>query len=117
MKHTKFTTVLAAVVIAFLSIYAATNTTFMSTNQTTSQQQITLNMQSGAQLAQVLAPGQQLQTNFTNDQVQSATIYNVIIPQGVNAYVQTPSGGTLKVMWQSAGGTSYGIVIDPTTMN
>jgi len=116
MKHTKFTTVLAAVVIAFLSIYAATNITFTSTNQTTSQQQLTLNMQSGAQVPQTLAPGQQLQTNFTNDQVQSATIYNVVIPQGVNAYVQSPSG-TLQVMWQTAGGVSYGIVIDPTTMN
>jgi flagellar basal body-associated protein FliL len=115
MKHTKFTTVLAAVVISFLSIYAATNTTFMSTNQTTSQQQLTLNMTSGAQLQQVLAPGQQIQTNFASDQVQSVTICNVIIPQGVNAYVQSPSG-MLKVMWQTAGGASYGIVIDPSTM-
>ncbi len=105
----KISAVLAVFVIGFLSIYAG-NIVFNSSNSTQQQLNITLNLQSGAQMPMVIPPGQSLPTNLNGDQVASVTLYGVTIPAGANAVVGT-ANGTLQLMWQMSGGTAMGVAV------
>jgi hypothetical protein len=108
----KFSAILAVLVVGFLSIYANLPT-FTSTNQTQSQLNVTLNMQSGAQIPVVIAPGQNVPTQLNGDQVSSITFGGQNDPAGVNAVMTCPGGGTITMMWQMNGGQPVGIVSMP----
>ena len=107
----KYSAILAVLVIGLLSIYAV-NMQFNSANQTQHQLNITLNMQSGAQLPVALAPGQNLPTPLNGDQVVSVTVAGAPVPAGINAVVGTPNGN-ITIMWQMAGGQPAGIISLP----
>jgi hypothetical protein len=105
----KFSAILAVLVIGFLSIYA-NNIVFNSSNATQQQLNITLNMQSGAQIPLVVPPGQAIPTNLNGDQVVAVSIFGTTIPAGANAIIAT-SGGNLQLMWQMAGSSAMGVAI------
>jgi len=107
----KYSAILAVLVIGFLSIYA-NNLQFNSANQTQQPLNMTLNMQSGAQIPVVVAPGQNVPINLNGDQVVAITMGAAQIPAGANAVVVTPSGN-VKMMWNMAGGQPVGIVSMP----
>ncbi len=109
--YKKFSTVVAALVIGVLSIYA-TSLTFNSTNQTAYQTTATLNMQSGGQIQVTMAPGQTVPTQINNDAVVGVTLYGAFVPAGSNAVVPSPNGG-IQLMWQMAGSTAVGINCEP----
>ena len=110
MTHTKkFSAALAVVVVGFLSIYA-TFASFNSSNQTSYQLNITLDMQSGAQVPVSLAPGQTIPTNLNGDVIIGLDFNGQHDPAGANAIMQSPFGGTIKMMWQMAGGQPMGVV-------
>jgi hypothetical protein len=106
-RNKKFSAILAALVIGFLSIYA-NNIVFNSANQSQSQLNITLNMQSGAQIPVVIPPGQNIPTQINNDQVVGLTYNGQFDPAGANAVMQAPSG-TIQMVWQMAGSTPCGV--------
>jgi hypothetical protein len=95
----KYSTLAAAVLIAFFSIYASVVTTFMTQNHTSSAVNVTLNLQSGASQSFLVPPGQQLPLSLNGDNVMSMTIFGATVPAGVNAIVGNPSGSAVKVMW------------------
>jgi hypothetical protein len=103
----KFSTIAAAIVVAAFSIYA-TALTFTSTNQTSYQQTITLNMQSGAQIPVTLGPGQAVPTQLNGNNVIGVSIYGAYAPAGANAIIPAPQGGTVTIMWQMSGSTAIG---------
>ena len=103
----KLSTIVAALVIGILSIYA-TSFTFTSTNQTSYQYTTTLYLHSGAQVPVVLAPGQTVPTQINNDAVVGLMISNVYVPAGSNAIVPNANGG-VQVMWQMAGSSAVGV--------
>jgi len=103
--------VVAALVVGVLSIYATT-LTFTSTNQTAHQETVTLNMQSGAQVPVVLAPGQTVPTQLNGNVVIGLWLYGGYAPSGVNAIIPSPNG-PVQVMWQMAGGTATGCTTMP----
>ena len=105
----KYSAILAVLVVGFLSIYAV-NMQFNSANQTQHQLNITLNMQSGAQIPVALGPGQNIPTPTNGDQVASVTYAGQTDPAGVNAVMTNPSGGTTTFMWQMNGGQPIGII-------
>ncbi len=102
----KFSAILAVLVIGIFSIYA-NNIVFNSSNATQQQLNITLNMQSGAQIPVVIPPGQNLPIQINNDQVVGITYNGQYAPAGSNAVMQSPSG-TIQLMWQMAGSTPCG---------
>jgi hypothetical protein len=108
-RNNKFSAVLAVLVLGLLSIYAAP-IVFNSSNSTQQQLNITLNMQSGAQIAVVVPPGQALPTNLNGDQVSAITIFGTTIPAGANAIIAS-SSGNIQLMWQMAGNTAMGVAI------
>ena len=110
-SYKKFSTIAAAIVIAAFSIYA-TGLTFNSTNQTAYQETITLNMQGGAQVPVVLAPGQTVPTQLNGNTVVGITLFGAYVPAGANAVVPSPNG-LVQVMWQMAGGTATGCATMP----
>ncbi|MDP4200725.1 MAG: hypothetical protein Q8922_09445 [Bacteroidota bacterium] len=117
-RSTKISTLAAALVISFFSIYAVVVTTFNTGNMTSQPVNVTLNMASGAQSFVNVPPGQNVATTLNGDQVSSMTIYGAMVPAGVNAIVPNPSGGTVTVMWSviknADGSTSVvGGTIDP----
>jgi hypothetical protein len=105
----KFSAIFAVLVAGFLSIYANVPT-FNSGNQTQSQLNVTLNMQSGAQIPVVIAPGQNAPTQLNGDQVVSLTFAGQTDPAGVNAVMKTPSGGSITMMWQMNGNQPAGVI-------
>jgi len=107
-RNNKFSAVLAVLVFGFLSIYA-TGITFNSSNSTTHQLNITLNMQSGAQIPIVVAPGQSMPTNLNGDQVIGLNMNGQYDPAGTNAVMQVPTGGTITMMWQMGGNGPVGV--------
>jgi hypothetical protein len=112
MLHSKkFSTIAAALVIGFLSIYAVT-LTFTSTNQTAYQETITLNMQSGAHIPVILNPGQTVPTQLNGDNVNGIWLNGAYDPAGANAIIPTPNG-TVRVIWQMSGGTAIGCTTMP----
>jgi len=108
----KFSAVLAVLVAGFLSIYANLPT-FTSGNSTQTQLNVTLNMQSGAQIPVSVVPGGNVPTTLNGDQVASITYAGQNDPAGVNAVMTCPSGGTITMMWQMNGGQPVGIVSMP----
>src|ERR1035437_10139241 len=85
MTHTKkFSAVVAVVVVGFLSIYA-TFTNFNSSNQTSYQLNITLDMQSGAQIPVSISPGQSIPTSLNGDAVTGLDYNGQHDPAGSNA--------------------------------
>jgi hypothetical protein len=108
-RNTKFSAILAVLVIGLFSIYA-TGITFNSSNSTQQPLNITLNMQSGAQIPVVIPPGQALPTDLNGDQVAAITIFGSTIPAGANAIISAP-GGNLQLMWQMAGNAPMGVAI------
>jgi len=112
-RTSKFSALVAVLVIGFLSIYAA-GSTFMGTNQTSNQVTITLNMASGAQLPMVLGPGQSMPMGVGGDQVVGLWLYGAYVPAGMNAVVATPSGGNVNEVWQMGqNGTVLGGFTEP----
>jgi len=108
-RNKKFSAILAVLVVGFLSIYANV-ASFNSSNQSQQQLNITLNMQSGAQVPVSIGPGQNVPTNLNGDQVISITYAGQTDPAGANAVMQNPNGGTTTFMWQMAGGQPVGVV-------
>jgi hypothetical protein len=108
-SNKKFSAILAVLVIGFLSIYA-NNIVFNAANQTQTQLNITLNMQSGAQLPIVIPPGQNIPMQINNDQVVGITYNGQFAPAGANAVMQSPSG-SIQLMWQMAGSTPCGAML------
>jgi hypothetical protein len=122
LRSSKISTVAAALVIAFFSIYAATVTTFSSTNNTQNAMTVTLQMQSGINQDVNLAPGQTAPTNLNGDAVTGAFVYGAFVPGGQNAIVPNPTGGTVKVSWmimKNADGSTNvaAVVIDPNVVS
>jgi len=111
----KFSAVLAVLVVGFLSIYA-NDIVFNSQNMTNQQLNVTLNMQSGAQIPVTLQPGQALPTNLGGDQVISLSVNGQTDPVGAKAIMQGPNGN-LYIMWNMAGGTPMGISIQSGGQN
>lgn len=114
----KFSTLAAALVIGFLSIFAAVVTSFQTANYSSQAVTVTLNFASGASNTLTVAPGQAMPTDLNGDQVSSMTIYGANVPAGANAIVPNMSGGTVKVVWSviknSDGSTNcVGGTIDP----
>ncbi len=108
-RNNKFSAVLAVLVIGLFSIYAV-NLTFNAGNQGQTQLNITLNMQSGAQIPLVIPPGQNIPFQLNGDQVVGITYAGQYDPAGANAVMQCPTGGTVKMMWQMAGNTPCGVL-------
>ena len=108
----KFSALVAAVVVAFMSIYA-TNLTFNSTNLTSNLVTVTLNMQSGAQIPVSIAPGQSVPTQISGDQVVGLWLYGAYDPAGVNAIIPCPTGGHVAEVWQMSGATPVGCTTEP----
>jgi hypothetical protein len=106
-RNKKFSAVLATLVIGFLSIYASTQT-FNTSNQTSQQLNVTLNMQSGAQIPVSVAPGQNIPTNLNGEQVVGLAYNGQYDPAGANAVMQCAGGGTITMMWSMAGGQPVG---------
>ncbi len=106
----KFSAILAVLVVGFFSIYA-TNLVFTSSNQTNSQLNITLNMQSGAQIPVALGPGQNLPTNLNGDQVVAITVFGNTVPAGANIVMPGTPAGTIAFQWNMAGSTAMGVAI------
>lgn len=98
----KFSTVAAAIVIAFCSIYASVVTTFTTSNNTSQTILVTLQMQSGANQDINVAPAQTIPTNLNGDAVTGMIVFGAIVPAGSNAIVPNPTGGTIKVMWMTS---------------
>ena len=114
----KFSTLAAALVISFLSIYAAALPNFTTANYTSQSVTVTLNLASGVSDIVTVAPGQAIPTDMNGDQVSSMTIYGAMVPAGANAIVPSPTGGTVTVLWtvikNADGSTSVaGGTIDP----
>jgi hypothetical protein len=105
----KLSAIVAVFVIGFLSIYAALPT-FNSSNSTQLPLNITLNMQSGAQIPVSIPPGQALPIQLNGDQVVGLTYGGQYDPAGMNAVMQVPSGGSITMMWQMAGGQPAGVI-------
>jgi hypothetical protein len=105
----KFSAILAVLVVGFLSIYANLPV-FNSANQTQSQLNVTLNMQSGAQIPVVIPPGQNIPLQLNGDQVASITFAGQTDPAGSNAVMKNPSGGSITMMWQMNGNQPAGVV-------
>ena len=99
LRSSKISTVAAALVIAFFSIYAATVSTFTTSNNTLNALTVTLQMQSGMLQDVNLAPGQTVPTNLNGDAVIGMQVYGATVPAGQNAIVPCPTGGTVKVLW------------------
>jgi hypothetical protein len=111
----KFSALAAVLVIGFLSIYA-TQTNFLTGNQTQNQITVTLNMQSGAQIPIVVPPGQTLPMQFQGDTVIGVYVYGAYDPAGMNAIIPNPSGGAVKEMWvMGPNGTVVGATTEPDT--
>jgi len=106
----KFSAILAVLVIGFFSIYAA-NLVFTSSNQTNSQLNVTLSMQSGAQIPVALGPGQTLPTNLNGDQVVAVTIFGNTVPAGANIVIPSTPAGKIAFQWNMAGTTAMGVAI------
>lgn len=118
----KFSTLAAALVIGFLSIYAAVVTSFQTANYSSQAVTVTLNFASGASNTLTVAPGQAMPTDLNGDQVISMTIYGAMVPAGANAIVPNMSGGTVTIMWSvfknSDGSTGVvGGTIDPNVVS
>jgi len=94
----KFSAIVATLAIGFLSIYA-TQSNFLTNNQTQNPITVTLNMQSGAQIPVAIPPGQSIPMQFQNDQVIGIYLYGAYDPAGMNAIIPNPSGGTVTEMW------------------
>jgi len=107
----KFSTIAAALVIGFISIYAGV-ITFSSSNQTAYQETITLNMQSGAHIPVVVNAGQTVPTQLNGDNVISITLFGATDPAGANAIIPSPNGN-VEVLWQMSGGTAVGCSAQP----
>jgi len=111
----KFSALVAVLVVGFLSIYAA-GSSFLTTNQTANQINVTLNMQSGAQIPVVVGPNQAIPMPTNGDQVIGLFIYGAYVPAGVNAVIPCPSGGNVQEVWQMGqGGSPCGAFTQPDT--
>jgi len=109
----KFSALAAVLVIGFFSIYA-TQSNFLTANQTASQITVTLNMQSGAQIPVLVPPGQSIPMQFQGDQVIGLSIYGAYVPAGVNAVIPNPSGGSVDEIWQMGpNGSVLGSLTEP----
>jgi len=104
-RNKKFSAILAVLVIGLFSIYA-TNLTFNSGNQGSTQLNITLNMLSGAQIPVSIAPGQTVPTQLNGDQVVGITYAGQYDPAGANATMSCPTGGYVQMIWQMGGGNT-----------
>jgi hypothetical protein len=99
LRSSKISAVAAALVIAFFSLYAATVTTFTTTNRTAQAVTVTLQMQSGINQDVNVAPGQTIPTNMNGDAVMGMMVYGAMVPAGANAIIPNPTGGMVKVTW------------------
>jgi hypothetical protein len=122
LRSRQFSTIAAAVVIAFFSIYAVTVSTFNTWNHTNQAVTVSLHLQSGAIQDVTVAPGQSLPVTLDNDAVMSMVVYGAMVPAGANAIVPNPTGGTVKVFWMvqhNADGSTnvVGGGIDPDVVN
>jgi hypothetical protein len=109
----KLSAVVATLAIGFLSIYA-TQTNFLTGNQTQNQIMVTLNMQSGAQIPVAVPPGQSIPMQFQGDQVIGIYLYGAYDPAGMNAIIPNPTGGTVTEMWiMGQNGTAVGAFTEP----
>ena len=112
-RTTKFSALVAVLVIGFFSIYAS-GSSFQSVNQTANQISVTLNMQSGAQIPVVVPAGQSIPTDINGDRVIGLWLYGAYDPAGSNAIIPCPSGGTVKEMWVNGpGGAPIGTYTQP----
>lgn len=118
MNNRNFSTVLASIVIGFFSIYAAASNQFLTSNNTSSSVNVTLQLQSGGHAVVNVAPLSSIPTAIGGDQVVGLTIFGAYDPAGANAIIPNPSGGTVSVTWQTAGGgqPTGGAVIDPNEL-
>ncbi len=112
----KLSTVLGAIVIAFLSIYAV-NGSFMTTNNTPQAVTVTLQLQSGAQTLVTVAPLSSIPTNINGDQVMGLTIFGGYAPAGPTTVIPNPSGGSVSVSWQIVNGNPCSGSIDLFEVN
>jgi hypothetical protein len=124
MKNRKFSILLAAIVIGFLSIYATDDNTVSFANNTSYTLMTSINMASGAQQYLYTNPGDQpTQMDIGTDQVASLTIYfpsgggQMCVMAGSNTAVDTPWGATVYVYWQMGDNGPTAIEIDPNEQN
>ena len=124
MKNRKFSIILAAVVIGFLSIYATDDNTCSFANDSGYTLLTSVNLQSGAQQWLYTNPGDDPTTlDLGTDQVASLTIYFQFSPEvvtvqaGSNDVVSTPWGTTMTVNWTMGDNGANGIEIDPDSQN
>ena len=113
MNNRKFSTALVAIVIAFLSIYAAATSTFTTNNNTSQPLTVTLQLQSGAQSIINVAPLSQLPTQIGSDQVVGLSVFGMMVPAGATVIVPNPSGGSVTVSWGMSGNAPSYTKIDP----
>ncbi len=114
IRNKKFSAILAVLAIGFFSVFAD-GLIFNSGNQTQEELNVTLNMQSGAQIPVMVDPGQNVPTNLNGDQVIGIYYNGQYDPAGANAVMQAADGSTVTMMWQMAGGTALGFVGEPPT--